>query len=343
MRKIFLILIFTVFISINTTAQNLATPRISPHASVSQTIGFTVINIDYHRPGVKGRKIWDGLVPYGEVWRAGANENTTIEFTGNVKINGNDLKAGKYGFHIIPNKDEWILIFNKVNYAWGSFFYDQNEDALRIKVYPSETENREWLQYGFENLSQNSCDAYLHWEKLKVSFKIEIDFHENVITHFREELKSIPGFSWQGYYQAASYALQNGINLEEAMTWIDKSIEINPNLSNLYVKSELLKLNGENEKAADLIDQGIKLADEQQMNTYGYALLAQNKLDEAIKIFSKNVEKYPESWNVYDSLAEALIKKGELSEAIKNFNIALEKAPENQKQRIERIIKDLSN
>lgn len=342
MRIIIFSLIISALITLDITAQNLATPRISPPASVSQTIGFTEIIIDYHRPGVKGRKIWDGLIPYREVWRAGANENTTIEFTGDVKINGNDLKAGKYGFHVIPNNDQWILIFNTVNYAWGSFFYDKNEDALRVTVKPIESYHREWLQYGFENLTQNSCEAYLHWEKLKVSFKIEIDFHKDVISHFRQELKSIPGFSWQGYYQAANYSLQNNINLEEAMTWIDKSIEINPNLSNLYVKSELLKLNGEDERAAELIERGIKLADEQQLNTYGYALLAKNKLDEAVKIFRMNVKRYPESWNVYDSLAETLIKKGEIEEAVKYFKIALEKAPDNQKPRIRNIIRGLS-
>ncbi len=335
------IFVLFIFISVLQYSQNIDFPRISPHASVSQTIGFTSMTIDYHRPGVKGRVIWGSLVPYGEIWRGGANKNTTFEISGDVKINGEDLPAGKYGFHLLPGEDEWIIIFNKVNNAWGSFFYDESKNALRVKVKPVSTAFCEWLQYGFDDLKQNSCVAYLRWEKLKIPFKIEIDFHENVLNHFRNELVSIPGFSWQGYYQAANYCLQNEINYDEAMVWIDKSIEINPTLPNLYVKSELLRLKGKNEEADRLIKNGIEIADEEQLNTYGYALLAKNELDSAIEIFKLNAERNPKSWNVYDSLGDAMAKKGDLKEAKRYFKIAYEKAPENQKDRIQKIINSL--
>lgn len=149
--------------------------RASLKASVMQRIGLdTDITIVYSRPGVKGRKIWGGLVPYDKVWRAGANENTTFEVSKDVLINGQKLPAGKYGLHMIPGEKQWTIIFSKNNSAWGSFSYKQEEDALRVTVTPVAAPEREWLSYGFENLAGNSATAYLWWEKLKVPFEVEV-------------------------------------------------------------------------------------------------------------------------------------------------------------------------
>lgn len=161
--------------------------RTSLKASVSQILSVdTEIKIVYGRPGVKGRTIWGDLVPYGLApgnqysknkpfpWRAGANENTTIEFTNDVLINGKKLTAGKYSIHMIPSKDDWIVIFNTKNDAWGSYSYNQDEDALRITVSPVKVPHQEWLLYGFEDLNGTSATAFLHWEKLKIPFKIEL-------------------------------------------------------------------------------------------------------------------------------------------------------------------------
>jgi hypothetical protein len=161
--------------------------RPSLQASVMQRLGInTDITIQYSRPGVKGRKIWGGVVPYGMApgsqysegkpfpWRAGANENTTIEVSKDVLIEGNKLAAGKYGIHMIPSEKEWIIIFGKNNSAWGSFSYNQKEDALRITVTPVKAPHMEWLMYGFDALAGTSATAYLHWESLKVPFKIEV-------------------------------------------------------------------------------------------------------------------------------------------------------------------------
>lgn len=158
-------------------------PRKSPKASVSQTIGIdTKIEIVYSRPGVKGREIWGKLVPYGlqknedgegEVpWRGGANENTTIEFSKAVKVNDKELPAGKYGMHFIPDQNEWTVIFSKKNDAWGSGDYKEANDALRLKVKPQKAAHQEWLIYGFEDLADYSATAYLHWEQIKIPFKI---------------------------------------------------------------------------------------------------------------------------------------------------------------------------
>ena len=173
------------FMSFSLQAQQAKKPRASLNASVSQTIGVaTNISITYSRPGVKGRKIWGDLVPYGMAegnkysnnkpypWRGGANENTTIEFSKDVTVDGNKIPAGKYGMHFIPGEKEWVIIFSKTNDAWGSFTYDEKNDQLRIKVKPEEAPFKEWLEYGFDNLAGTSCTAFLHWEKLRVPFTI---------------------------------------------------------------------------------------------------------------------------------------------------------------------------
>ena len=185
--KTFMVILISLLFTFTTQAQQNNKPRPSLHASVSQRIGVdTDITIDYSRPGVKGRKIWGDLVPYGLApgnkysndkpypWRGGANENTTIEFSKDVMVEGNKLPAGKYSLHFIPGEKEWTVIFNKNSKLWGSYQYNQDEDALRITVTPVEAPFKEWLSYGFNNLAGTSCTACLHWEKLKVPFKISV-------------------------------------------------------------------------------------------------------------------------------------------------------------------------
>jgi hypothetical protein len=183
-----ILLLASVFIlgTVVSHAQEPPKPRPSPKASVVQRIGIaTDIKIDYSRPGVKGRKIWGELVPYGLAtgnkssnnkpfpWRGGANENTTIEFSSAVAVEGHPLPAGKYGVHFIPSKSAWTVIFSKNDSLWGSYKYNEAEDALRITVTPVKAPFQEWLTYGFEELTLTSAVAFLHWEELKVPFKIE--------------------------------------------------------------------------------------------------------------------------------------------------------------------------
>lgn len=161
--------------------------RKSLHASVTQRIGVdTDVTFDFCRPGVKGRKIWGELVPYGLnpaneysnekpfPWRAGANENTTIKFTSDLKIEGKKIAAGTYSIHMIPSEKDWVVIFNKKNDLWGSFEYDENEDALRINITPVKAEHQEWLTYGFDNLAGTKATAFMHWEKVKIPFSVEL-------------------------------------------------------------------------------------------------------------------------------------------------------------------------
>ena len=323
-------------------AQSLELPRLSTKAEVAQQIGLSEITITYSRPGVKGRKIWGGLVPFNNgipfPWRAGANENTIIEISDDSKINGKSIKAGIYGFHIVPSESEWILILNNHNKSWGSFFYDKSFDVLRIKVTPTNNEFTEWLEYGFEDITSNSVSVYMKWEKLKIYFIISFDEREIVLKNIREQLLSLPGFGWEGPMEAATYCLDNSFNYNEALKWINISITRNPTFQNQIIKAELLSKVDKTKESDKLKTDTFEMSSEKELNVFGYELLNKNKTDEALEIFEMNINRHQNSWNCYDSYADALIRAGKNEEAIKNYKKALELAPENQKERIRKEI-----
>ncbi len=325
-------------------AQSLELPRVSPKAEVIQHIGLSSITINYSRPGVKGRKIWGKLVPYNNgipfPWRAGANENTTIQFSDDVKINGQNIKAGIYGFHIIPSADTWILIFNKQYKSWGSFFYDSSFDALRIEVKPTNNSFTEWLEFGFSNFTYSSTTVYMKWEKLKIKFSVLFNEKEVVLKDMRQQLLSLPGFGWEGPMEAATYCLDNSFNYNEALKWIDLSINRNPNFQNRIVKTKLLEKLNRFEEATIVKKDAFEKSSEKELNLFGYELLNKNKINEALEVFKLNVTRHPKSWNSYDSYGEALLKANDNKGAKYNYKKALELAPDNQKDRIKELIEN---
>lgn len=317
-------------------------PEASSEASVKQRVGLTDMEIAYHRPAINKRTVWGDLVPYGEVWRAGANENTTFTFSSPVTVEGQTLSAGTYGVHMIPTEKDWTVIFSNVSSAWGSFSYDPKEDAARITVTPKEAPFQERLSYTFDDPTDNSVTAVMRWDKVAVPVRIQVDTPAVVTESLRKELRGLPRFFWQGWNQAANYALRNDVNLDEAMQWADRSIQINENFANLRTKAALVEKKGDTKAAADLRAKAMRIATEAEVNTYGYQLLGQNKTDEAIDIFRKNVKDHPTSWNVYDSLAEAYERKGDKKLAIENYRKALSLVPvEEQKKRISGTLKKL--
>src|SRR5438477_6338037 len=179
-------------------ATELNIPRLSQRGTVSQRLGLTEITIVYHRPEVGGREIWGKTVPYGKVWRAGANENTTVTFSDDVSVEGKALAAGTYGLHTIPDKDQWTIIFSKNSTSWGSFSYDEKEDALRVTTKPQEADFREALTYSFEEVKQVSAAATLRWEKLAVPFHVSVDVKAVVLKSVKNELRSGGGFTGAG-------------------------------------------------------------------------------------------------------------------------------------------------
>ncbi len=250
----------------NAQAQFMETPQASPKAMVMQRIGITDVTITYHRPGVKGRKTWGELVPFNEgkpfPWRAGANENTTISFTHDVTINGSALPAGTYGFHTIPSEKDWILIFSKNNASWGSYFYKPEEDALRVTVTPVEAPHQERLLYGFDELTDNSVVASLHWGKLKVNFKIETDVHTFALDKVKNELRAGYGFFWWGYNNAANYCLNYEVHIDQGLDWVDQSIKMEKNYRNLATKGQLLAKKGDTNQAKEVLKSALDLAPE---------------------------------------------------------------------------------
>ncbi|MEO8431005.1 MAG: DUF2911 domain-containing protein [Acidobacteriota bacterium] len=314
----------------------LTLPEASPRATVSQRVGLTDIEISYHRPAVNKRKVFGELVPWKEVWRAGANENTTIQFSSPVTVEGKALEAGTYGVHMLPTEADWTVAFSKQHLAWGSFSYDEKEDAARVTVHPRPAAFEERLSYRFDDPTETSVTAVLHWEKLEVPIAIQIDTKAVALASIRDQLRGLPRFGWQGWNQAAAYSLRAETgNVEEALGWADRSIGLNENFNNLRTKAGLIELKGDAKAAAALRARALQVAREPEYNLYGYQLLAEKKYDEAIAVFRKNVKDYPASWNAYDSLAEGYATKGDKKLAAEFYGKALSMAPEAQKKRIQ--------
>jgi tetratricopeptide (TPR) repeat protein len=334
----------TIAATLPATAQNIQDlPRRSPHTTITQRVGITDITIDYHRPSVNDREIWGGLVPYGAVWRAGANDNTTITFSDAVRIEGEDLAAGTYGLHMLPTEEAWTVIFSNNSTSWGSFSYDEAEDALRVDVTPVESSGfEEQLRFGFDGVTNDAAKVTLHWERLSVPFAVEVDTHSLALAKIRNSLRHLPGFNWQGWNSAANYCLQNDVNHEEALQWAERSIGMNENATNLLTKSGLLQQLGRQAESAATEERALEIANEAQVNAIGYTFLFQrNDVEKAIEIFERNVAAHPESWNVYDSLGEAYASKGDTALAINAYSKAHEMAPEEQKARIESVLAGL--
>lgn len=223
----------------NAQPPQLVAPRPSPGASVTQTIGLTEVTIRYSRPGVKERKIWGELVPYGEVWRSGANENTTIMFSTAVKVEGKELPAGTYGIQTIPTEKEWTLILSKDADAWGAYSYKPENDALRATVTPTVHEHvKERLEYYFDDITDNSAIVKLRWEKLTVPFKIEVDTVGQVAAKQR----------WQPLYQGALWCVDNGCEAN-AEKWLGASIALDANFFNLRSQASLYAKQGRTKDA----------------------------------------------------------------------------------------------
>jgi hypothetical protein len=233
--------------------QQLDLPRPSPNAWVSQMVGVTKISITYSRPGVKGREIWGKLVPYGEVWRSGANENTTITFSTPVKVEGHELPAGTYGFQTIPAAGDWTIIFSKDANEWGAFSYKQADDALRVQAKPLPAEMRERMAFEFDDVTDTSAKVVLHWEKLKVPFTVETDTMKLLVS---KAANADAG----AQLQAANWCVQNNTCLDEASRWIDASIAKQESFSNLRAKALLLAKKNDSKGAASYGDKALAAA-----------------------------------------------------------------------------------
>lgn len=327
------ILILAAFASVHVWAQ-VTTPRpLSPAAKVSQTIGISTVTVKYSRPAVKGREVWGKLVPYGWTvqgavnaapWRAGANENTTIEFSHPAKIGGQTVPAGIYGlFFVINADDSGEVILSKDYRSWGSFTYNAAQDQLRSKITARSIPNTELLTYDFINLTKNSGELVLNWEKKQLPVAIEFAVDEIVMANAAEELRSTTGFTPFGFSSAANYALQNNVNLDKGLVWIDQALQQAQTFAFKNIKSGILRKLGKTAEADQIMTEAVASGNEAEINTYGYQLLNQGQNDKAIEVLTINTQRYPKSANTFDSLGEAYAIKGDKPNAIKNFKKSL--------------------
>jgi tetratricopeptide (TPR) repeat protein len=318
-------------------------PRPSQRAQITQRIGITDITISYHRPLVNGRKVWDALVPYGKVWRAGANENTTITFSDPVTIEGQALDRGTYGLHMIPAADEWTVIFSKNSTSWGAFTYDQAEDALRVNVKPQAAEMHDALTYDFDQMKADSAVVVLEWEKVAVPFKVSVNVHDVVQASLKKQLRNLSQYTWMSWDDAATYLLAEKIGLNDALTYADKSIETEDRYDNEMTKSQVLTAMNRKDDAASAEKKALALASPLQMHLYARQLQGQKRSDEAFVIFRDNAKKHPELWFVHSGLARMYCSQGKFDEAAKEMKVVLQSAPDNQKSYVDGLVKKLES
>jgi tetratricopeptide (TPR) repeat protein len=336
----------------------------NPRATISEEVGITSITIKYSRPDVNKRegKIYgDGnVVPYGFTtnsfitnkntapWRAGANENTVIIFEHDVTIEGQPLKAGSYGLHMAMATDNVVLIFSTQTEAWGSFYYEEKYDALRVNVKPVVLDKSvEWLKYEFIEHKEKHCVIAMQWEKLSVPFKVEVDVDNIVLARLREQITSQKGFNSTNMLQAAQYCLNKNINLEEALAWSvraingfqgQKSFITLRNLANAYDKLKRAP------QADSTMDEALLIATANQYTAYGRQLIAQKRVDRAMEIFTASQKRYGDVWGVNNGLMSGWSAKGDFKKAIMFSEKALSQAPnDGAKKQIEGFILKLKD
>ena len=335
-------------LSQNATAQmDLPPSGGNPKAMISERVGITSITINYSRPDVKKRegKIWgDGnVVTYGfsttnyvtnknnSPWRAGANENTTITFEHDVKVEGQPVKAGTYGLFMAMGADQVIVILSNKSDAWGSFYYEEKNDALRVIVKPVALDkNTEWLKYEFIEHKEKSCTIAMQWEKISVPFKIDVDVDNIVLTKLREDLSSRKGFMPALILQATQYCFNKNINLEEALQWSIRAIDgaggqktyiTLRNLATAYEKLSRLP------DADSTMAEALLIATANQYTAYGRQLISQKRVDKAMEVFMANQKRYGDIFGVNNGLMSGYSAKSDFKNAIKFAEKAMAMVP----------------
>ena len=320
-------------------AQNdLNLPDVSQAAEIKQQIALTDVTIKYHRPVVKGRKIWGGLVPYDKVWRIGANENTTFEVSDPVTIEGQALPKGLYGLHAIPTADSWTIIFSKTTTGWGSYSYKQDEDALRVTVKPRPLQDsEEALEFEFEDLQPTSATVTMKWEKLAVPFKVAVT-DQTTLDNIRAQMKGRGQFTWQAPDEAAQFCLSHNINLEEGLKWADMSIANEERFDNLSTKTDLLRALHKDDEANKTWTKAMEKATAVQLYAYGRRQQNAKKSEQGLTIMKEVAKRYPQ--DVYGHLAAARVKSaaGDFPGAIDEMKKAQAAASDAQKSSLQPLL-----
>ena len=252
------LILLALMIAVTSPARaELTLPRISQIATVTQSIGITDLTVKYSRPGVKNRPIWGALVPYDKPWRTGANDATNFMTTDPISVAGKPLPAGTYALFTIPTAGEWTVIFSQQKDLWGAFDYDPKQDVLRVTATPTTVESQEWMEFSFENLTPQSADLVLSWEKLRVAVPITVDVNAITLAKGRKELAASMSDDWRTRYRLAQFCYDQGNALDDASKWLDQSIAIRPAYSNQALRARWLAKDGKKKEAAAVAQKAI--------------------------------------------------------------------------------------
>ncbi|MEM6274588.1 MAG: DUF2911 domain-containing protein [Myxococcota bacterium] len=366
--------LFAVVLSMFTTtvlAQTLNLPASGGNqvASVTQGIGPVRVTIDYASPDVTGPngedrtdKIWGTLVPYGMSssggfgscgekcpWRAGANKNTVFTVTHDVVVQGQKLKAGAYGLHMIPGEKRWTVIFSSNTQAWGSYFYDKKDDVLRVNVTPRAHVFTNWLTYEFIDRQPDRATVALRWEKLEVPFNITVPkVNELHLATIRDELTGPAGFTDSAWRNAAQFCLQNKVGLKEGLTWAEAAVRApfigKQSFQNLTVLASLQEANGQATVAKKTVDDAMKQSDASaiSIHQYGRSLMTQGRNKRALEVFQLNAKKHGDVWPTHVGLTRGYSALGDYEKALEHAQKAHAQAPDAlNKKNLEQMIETL--
>lgn len=311
----------------NAQSAMLKLPDVSQRARATQRIGLTDITIEYHRPLVAGRTIFGGLEPYGRVWRAGANYNTTIEFTDPVSVEGHPIAKGVYGLHMIPGESSWVVIFSRNSTSWGSFSYDSTEDALRVTVRPQPAAPHEVLTYDFDDPTPRSVVVSMHWDRVAVPFRVDVDVPHLVAQSLRNQLRDRAQSEWQAWEEAANYLLENGLGADEALRFADESIQIEDRFENEITKARALTALGRTDEARAVQAKALATGTQRQVYAFGRGLQRLGQQDAALTIYRADIKRDPSSWIAHQEAARVAVAARDFDTAVKELRLALGVAP----------------
>ena len=248
---------------------DLTLPRPSPKATVSQTVGLTDFTVSYSRPGVKGRRIWGGLVPYDQVWRTGANEATTFQCSGDVTIGGKNLPAGTYAVYTIPTPNEWTVIFSTDKEAWGSFEYTAAHDVLRFTEKPKVAPHQEWMSFSFENLGTENCDLVLRWENVAITVPIHVETVAKAMADIEAAMSTLAADDWRTPYRAAQFCFNANVHADQGLKWAEQSTAMKGTYQNLSLLADMKMKAGQRKEAIAAAEKAIQAgkADPDKPNT----------------------------------------------------------------------------
>ena len=349
------IFIFLFFISSNAQFHTLKIPKPSNEVTETQTIAVTDITISYGSPSVHGRDVWNdsSIIPHNGdpiPWRAGANLNTTISFSTDVLIEGEPLRAGTYGFHIIPKENEYTLLFAHNNNQWGSYYLDIEKDiTLSVNVSPTECSFSEKLDYEFLDWKDNSVTIGLEWADKRIPFVVSVDLNKTVVESFRNELRGINTYHWQAWNDAANWCLNHNTNLEEALEWANRSIDggfhgfaANKNFTNLSTKLYLLKSLNRPELYKKVLEEMMVIRyTPEEGHRFGRRLLSEGDYNEVLRFTQSANEKYSDVWFliINEGLAKYFLK--DVEGAINDFKRSISLAPEELHPRLNEVIGEM--